>query len=98
MLFADDKERREKLFLLCKQLKSTGVTCVFTAEVKDENPRSSWDGLVDYVSDGAIGLRCNQREYEEVQLGHQIIKMRRLTHPRSAKPYTITDKSSKNHA
>src|SRR5947209_20631626 len=31
MLFADDKERREKLFGLCKQLKSTDATCIFTA-------------------------------------------------------------------
>src|SRR5439155_1112637 len=30
MLFANDTERREKLFALCKQLKSTGATCVFT--------------------------------------------------------------------
>src|SRR5205807_2620160 len=68
MLFANDTERREKLFALCKQLKSTGATCVFTAEVKDENPRSSRDGLVEYVSDGVIGLRFNERENGEVKL------------------------------
>ena len=91
MLFANDTERREKLFALCKQLKSTGATCVFTAEVKDENPRSSRDGLVEYVSDGVIGLRFNERENGEVQLVIQVIKMRRLKHPRSVKPYSITD-------
>ena len=46
MLFADDNERRARLFSLCKQLKSTGATCVFTAEVKDDNPRSSRDGQI----------------------------------------------------
>src|SRR3989441_6800116 len=97
MLFADDKERREKLFLLCKQLKSTGATCVFTAEVKDENPRSSRDGLVEYVSDGVIGLRFNERENGEVQLVLQIIKMRRLKHPRSVKPYSITEQGLEVH-
>ncbi len=97
MLFADDKERREKLFALCKQLKSTGATCVFTAEVKDDNPRSSRDGLVEYVSDGVIGLRFNERENGDVQLVIQIIKMRRLKHPRSVKPYSITDQGLEVH-
>ena len=97
MLFADDKERREKLFALCKQLKSTDATCIFTAEVKDDNPRSSRDGLVEYVSDGVIGLRFNERENGEVQLVMQVIKMRRLKHPRSVKPYSITDQGLEVH-
>src|SRR5438093_1103062 len=97
MLFANDTERREKLFALCKQLKSTGATCVFTAEVKDENPRSSRDGLVEYVSDGVIGLRFNERENGEVQLVIQVIKMRRLKHPRSVKPYSITEQGLEVH-
>src|SRR5256886_4363921 len=78
MLFANDTERREKLFALCKRLKSSGGACGFTAEVKDENPRSSRDGLVEYVSDGVIGMRFNERENGEVQLVIQVIKMRRL--------------------
>src|SRR5438132_1115030 len=97
MLFADDKERREKLFALCKQLKSTEATCIFTAEVKDDNPRSSRDGLVEYVSDGVIGLRFNERENGEVQLVIQVIKMRRIKHPRSVKPYSITDQGLEVH-
>jgi KaiC domain protein len=97
LLFASDQERREKLFALCKQLKSTGTTCVFTAEVKDDNPRSSRDGLVEYVSDGVIGLRFNERENGEVQLVLQVIKMRRLKHPRSVKPYNITDQGIEVH-
>src|SRR5881296_3160194 len=97
MLFADDKERREKLFSLCKQLKSTDATCIFTAEVKDDNPRSSRDGLVEYVSDGVIGLRFNERENGEVQLVMQVIKMRRLKHPRSVKPYSITEQGLEVH-
>ncbi len=97
MLFADDKERREKLFALCKQLKSTEATCIFTAEVKDDNPRSSRDGLVEYVSDGVIGLRFNERENGEVQLVMQVIKMRRLKHPRSVKPYSITEQGLEVH-
>src|SRR3989442_1454333 len=68
MLFADDKERREKLFALCKQLRSTEATCIFTAEVKDDNPRSSRDGLVEYVSDGVIRLRFNERDNGDGQL------------------------------
>ncbi len=97
MLFADDAERRARLFGLCQQLKTTEATCVFTAEVKDDNPRSSRDGLVEYVSDGVIGLRFNERENGDVQLVIQIIKMRRLPHPRSIKPYSITDQGLEVH-
>jgi len=97
MMFADDAERRARLFGLCQQLRSTGATCVFTAEVKDDNPRSSRDGLVEYVSDGVIGLKFNERENGEVQLVLQVIKMRRLRHPRSIKPYSITDEGLDVH-
>ncbi|HKZ89885.1 MAG TPA: KaiC domain-containing protein [Thermoplasmata archaeon] len=97
MLFPDDAERRARLFGLCKQLRSTGATCLFTAEVKDDNPKSSRDGLVEYVSDGVIGLRFNERENGEVQLVLQVIKMRRLRHPRSVKPYSITDQGLEVH-
>src|SRR3989442_10691300 len=91
MLFADDKQRREKLFALCKQLKSTEATCIFTAEGKDDNPRASRAGLVENVSDGVIGRRFNERENGEVQLAMQAFRMRRLTHTRSAKPSTTTE-------
>ncbi len=97
MMFADDNERRARLFGLCQQLKGTDATCVFTAEVKDDNPRSSRDGLVEYVSDGVIGLRFNERENGDVQLVIQIIKMRRLPHPRAIKPYSITDQGLEVH-
>ncbi len=97
MMFGDDNERRTRLFGLCQQLKTTGATCVFTAEVKDDNPRSSRDGLVEYVSDGVIGLRFNERENGDVQLVIQIIKMRRLHHPRAIKPYSITDQGLEVH-
>jgi KaiC/GvpD/RAD55 family RecA-like ATPase len=97
MMFPDEAERRARLFALCQQLRSTGATCLFTAEVKDDNPRSSRDGLVEYVSDGVIGLRFNERENGEVQLVLQVIKMRRLHHPRSVKPYSITDEGLEVH-
>jgi KaiC domain protein len=97
MMFADEAERRTRLFSLCQQLRSTGATCIFTAEVKDENPRSSRDGLVEYVSDGVVGLRFNERENGEVQLVIQVIKMRRLKHPRSVKPYSITEQGLEVH-
>ena len=97
LMFPDEMERRTRLFSLCQQLRSTGATCVFTAEVKDDNPRSSRDGLVEYVSDGVVGLRFNERDNGDVQLVIQIIKMRRLKHPRSIKPYSITDQGLEVH-
>ena len=97
MMFSDESERRTRLFALCQQIRSTGATCVFTAEVKDGNPRSSRDGLVEYVSDGVVGLRFNERDNGDVQLVLQVIKMRRLKHPRSIKPYSITDEGLQVH-
>lgn len=90
-LFPDDAERRARLFGLCQQIRSTGATALFTAEAKDDNPKASRDGLVEYVSDGVIALGAREKESGEVQLVMQIMKMRRLKHSRKIKPYTIDD-------
>jgi KaiC/GvpD/RAD55 family RecA-like ATPase len=64
-----------------------------TAEVKDENPLCSRDGLVEYVADGVISLRYVERlEKSELQLSVRIIKMRRTNHSRKITPYQITSK------
>src|SRR5256885_10077566 len=97
MLFADDTERREELFALCKQLKSTRATCVFTAGGEDEKPRAPPGGPVGDVSGGGICMAFNGRENGEVQLVIQVIKMRRLKHPPSVKPYSITDQGLEVH-
>ena len=90
-MFSDDAERRARLFGLCQQIRSTGATALFTAESKDDNPRASRDGLVEYVSDGVIALRARETESGEVQLVIQIMKMRRLKHSRKIKPYSIDE-------
>src|SRR2546425_1065317 len=84
-------------FLMQGLINGEKATFISTAEVKDDNPRSSRDGLVEYVSDGVIGLRFNERENGEVQLVMQVIKMRRLKHPRSVKPYSITEQGLEVH-
>ena len=91
MMFPDEIERRTRLFSLCDQIRRTGATAVMTAEVKDDNPRSSRDGLVEYVSDGVISLRLVERTNGEVQPAVQIVKMRRLKHDRNIKPYSLTE-------
>jgi KaiC domain protein len=91
MMFPDEIERRTRLFALCDQIRRTGATAVMTAEVKDDNPRSSRDGLVEYVSDGVISLRLVERTNGEVQPAVQIVKMRRLKHDRHIKPYSLTE-------
>lgn len=99
MLFPDDNERRSNLFNLCQLLKSTGATTLITAEVKDENPRSSRDGLAEYTADGVLLLQSDEsREGGEVQLTVRILKMRRTAHSRRVKPYSITDKGLVVHA
>ncbi len=91
MMFPDEVERRTRLFALCDQIRKTSATAIVTAEVKDDNPRSSRDGLVEYVSDGVIALRLVERSNGEVQPAVQIVKMRRLKHARHIKPYSLTE-------
>ncbi len=91
MLASNPQEKRDQLFALSKMIKDTGTTALLTAEVKDENPESSRDGLIEYTADGVILLRYNQSDMEEVQLSVQVIKMRRINHSRKIKPFVITD-------
>src|SRR5512137_2622040 len=99
MMFADENERRSNLFNLCQLLRSTGATAILTAEVKDENPRSSRDGLAEYTADGVVLLQSDEvKEGGEVQLTVRILKMRRTGHSRRVKPYSITDKGIVVHA
>ncbi len=99
MMFSDENERRSNLFNLCQLLKSTGATTLITAEVKDENPRSSRDGLAEYTADGVLLLQSEEsKEGGEVQLTIRILKMRRTAHSRRVKPYSITEKGLVVHA
>jgi len=94
MLSEDQQQKRERLFGLCQMVKDTGATTLLTAEVKDDNPRSSRDGLVEYTVDGVILLRYDF-DSDDVQTSIQVIKMRRIQHSRSVKPYEITDSGIK---
>ena len=98
MMFPDEVERRARLFSLSQQIKSTGATALFTAETKDDNPRASRDGLVEYISDGVICLQPREKESGDVQLTMQVMKMRRLKHRRAVKPYTIDEDGINVHA
>ncbi|MBS3816122.1 MAG: KaiC domain-containing protein [Candidatus Thermoplasmatota archaeon] len=91
MLADDPEEKRDQLFALTKMIKDTGTTALLTAEVKDENPESSRDGLIEYTADGVILLRYNQTDTGDVQLSIQVKKMRRIDHSRKMKPFVITD-------
>lgn len=96
MLSDNPREKRERLFGLCTMIKDTGATTLLTAEVKDDNRNSSRDGLVEYTVDGVILLRYDYEKQED-QMSIQIIKMRRIEHSRSIKPYEITDRGIKVH-
>ncbi|MBU1159345.1 MAG: KaiC domain-containing protein [Candidatus Thermoplasmatota archaeon] len=99
MMFTDDTERRSNLFNLCQLLRSTGATALLTAEVRDDNPRSSRDGLAEYTADGVVLLQSDEnRDGGEVQLTIRVLKMRRTSHSRRVKPYSISDKGITVHA
>lgn len=98
MLFDNDHDRRTNLFNLSQMIKKTGATLLMTAEVKDENPFASRDGLIEYVADGVISLRYLERlERNELMLSLRIIKMRRTEHSRKITPYSITNKGLEVH-
>ena len=90
-MFTDEAERRARLFSLASQIRKGGATAVFTAETRDDNPKASRDGLVEYVADGVISLRLQERANGEVQPLIQVIKMRRVKHQRRVRPYNITE-------
>jgi KaiC domain protein len=93
MLFETEHDRRSNLFNLSQMIKKTGATCMMTAEVKDENPMATRDGLAEYVADGVISLRYVEKESKsELQLSLRIIKMRRTNHSRKITPYQIVSK------
>lgn len=99
MMFDNDTEKRTNLFALCQQIKDTGATAIFTAEVNDENPNVSRDGLIEYVADGVVLLKSSDTaDASELQLSLRVIKMRRSRHSRKIKPYNITSKGIEVHS
>jgi KaiC domain protein len=98
LLFDNDHDRRTNMFNLSHMIKQTGATLIMTAEVKDDNPFASRDGLIEYVADGVIALRYLELlERNELMLSLRIIKMRRTDHSRKITPYSITDKGLEVH-
>lgn len=99
LLFETDHDKRSNLFSLIQMIKRTGATCLMTAEVADDNPNASRDGLVEYAVDGVIALRYEEvKERSEVQLTVRVMKMRRIQHSRRVKPYAITGRGIEVHA
>ena len=98
LLFDNDHDRRTNLFNLSQMVKRTGATLLMTAEVKDDNPFASRDGLIEYVADGVISLRyLEMQARNELMLSLRIIKMRRTEHSRKITPYSITNKGLEVH-
>lgn len=85
MLYDSEHEKRLNLFNLIQMIRKTGATCLMTAEVKDDNPNTSRDGLVEYAVDGVIALRYEEiKEKGEIQLTLRVLKMRRTGHSRGS--------------
>jgi KaiC domain protein len=99
MLFETEQERRTTLFNLCQLLRSSGCTALLTAEVKDDHPNVSRDGLVEYTVDGVILLKYEEPpNASEGKLSLRILKMRRAEHSRRIKPYSIGKNGITVHA
>lgn len=92
MMFDSEHEKRSNLFSLTQMIKETGATCLMTAEVNDENPNASRDGLVEYTADGVVVLQYGEPEDKgEIKLTLRVVKMRRTNHSRRVRPYSISD-------
>jgi len=99
MLFENEHDKRVMLFNLTQLIKKTGATCLMTAEVKDDNPLATRDGLAEYVADGVIALRYVEvPDKNEMQLTLRVVKMRRIRHSRRITPYGIGAKGIEVHA
>ncbi len=89
----DEGGRYKMLATIRTILKSSGVTAIITSESDKDNPSYSKYGLLEYVCDGLICLRViRASEMEEPTLGLEVVKMRRVNHSRTPRPYTITDR------
>ena len=88
MMFENESEKRETLFNIAKLVKDSGATALFTAEVKENNPASSRDGLAEYTADGVILLQYKESG-SDVSTVLRVVKMRRTSHIRRVKPYTV---------
>ncbi|NLI73967.1 MAG: KaiC domain-containing protein [Euryarchaeota archaeon] len=99
MLYSSDHEKRNNLFNLIQMFKSTGATCIMTAEAQDNNPNASRDGLIEYAVDGVIGLRYEEHsDMGEIKLTIRVMKMRRIKHSRRVRPYSITSNGIDVHS
>jgi KaiC domain protein len=93
MLFENQAECRSHLFTLCQAIKGAGATAFLTAEARPEQPWVSRDGLVEYVADGVIVLSyTDPKEHGEIKLAIRVMKMRRTSHSRKVKPYSVSAK------
>jgi KaiC domain protein len=91
IMFDDVIERRIRLAGLIKAIRKVGITSLFTAEVNTDSTQHSKDGIIEYTSDGVLFLAHNEIE-RNIKLMMRVVKMRRIQHDRSYRPYEITNK------
>ena len=89
----DEKERWIAISNFRDIIKNSGLTAIFTSEADKFNPLSTKYGILEYMSDGAIALRyIKKKETDEPVLALEILKIRRIKHPRRLIPYVITER------
>jgi circadian clock protein KaiC len=79
LYFKDAFEVRKQLFKLLSGLKSSGVTCIMTAELPEETTKLSRFGVEEFIVDGLIILRSLGLTGEFAR-SLRIVKMRRTKH------------------
>lgn len=89
----DERERWIALSNFRNAIKKGGLTAIFTSEADKFNPIATKYGILEYMSDGAIALRYIKKEItDEPVLALEIVKIRRIKHPRRLIPYVITER------
>jgi KaiC domain protein len=89
-LFETDAEKRREMFRFIEGLRDKECTVMMTSETDRNNVFSSRHGLIEYLADAVIVLRyVRVRDFTDVHLALEVVKMRMSSHSREIKPYKI---------
>ncbi len=99
MIHDTDQERRTCLFHFTQMIKNIKTTAILTSEINPGNPNYSRYGLLEYVADGVILLKYIRPENSKTTVtAIEILKMRRISHSKETRPYTITENGINVHS
>ncbi|HIH27131.1 circadian clock protein kaic [hydrocarbon metagenome] len=90
-LFENEAVRRKEMFSFIEGMRDEPCTLLMTSEMDVNHPYASKYGIIEYLADTVIILRYIRPETSpEAHLALEVVKMRRSSHSREIKPFSIT--------